>query len=60
MLLQNCGLAGSSHGIGFGEYRNWIELPELGPPPACGMTSRIFTAMSRRTRPLGCTSPIAG
>lgn len=34
ILLQNVGLGGSSHGIGYGEYRNWIELPESGPPPA--------------------------
>jgi hypothetical protein len=34
VLLQNVGLSGSSHGIGYGEYRRWIELPESGPPPA--------------------------
>jgi hypothetical protein len=34
ILLQNVGLTGSSHGIGYGESRNWIELPESGPPPA--------------------------
>lgn len=34
IMLQNLGLSGSSHGIGYGEYRNWIELPESGPPPA--------------------------
>lgn len=34
VLLQNLGLGGSSHGIGFGESREWIELPESGPPPA--------------------------
>ena len=34
VLLQNVGLGGTSHGIGYGEYRNWIELPESGPPPA--------------------------
>lgn len=34
VLMQNVGLAGSSHGIGFGEYRQWVELPSSGPPPA--------------------------
>jgi hypothetical protein len=34
VLLASQGLRGSSHGIGFGEYRNWIELPRSGPPPA--------------------------
>ncbi|MGO9558639.1 MAG: hypothetical protein ACLPYW_06060 [Acidimicrobiales bacterium] len=34
VLLQNAGLGGSSHGIGYGESRQWIELPESGPPPA--------------------------
>lgn len=33
VLLATFGLAGSSHGIGFGEYRRWIELPRSGPPP---------------------------
>jgi hypothetical protein len=28
------GLRGISHGIGYGEYRNWRELPTSGPPPA--------------------------
>jgi hypothetical protein len=34
VLLASVGLAGSSHGIGYGEYRDWIELPQSGPPPA--------------------------
>lgn len=34
VLMGNFGLAGSSHGIGYGENRNWIELPASGPPPA--------------------------
>lgn len=34
VLLQNLGLGGSSHGIGYGEYRQWVELPDSGPPPA--------------------------
>jgi hypothetical protein len=34
VLLGNFGLAGSSHGIGYGEARAWLELPQSGPPPA--------------------------
>lgn len=34
VLLHNVGLGGASHGIGYGEQRDWIELPESGPPPA--------------------------
>lgn len=34
VLLASVGLGGSSHGIGFGEKRNWVELPQSGPPPA--------------------------
>lgn len=34
VLLNGIGLSGSSHGIGYGEYRNWLELPQSGPPPA--------------------------
>jgi len=34
VLLSGVGLRGASHGIGYGEYRNWRELPQSGPPPA--------------------------
>lgn len=34
VLLRTVGLGGSSHGIGYGESRAWIELPQSGPPPA--------------------------
>lgn len=34
VLLSSVGLRGSSHGIGYGEHRSWIELPQSGPPPA--------------------------
>jgi hypothetical protein len=34
ILMGATGLLGSSHGIGFGEFREWIELPQTGPPPA--------------------------
>ncbi len=34
VLALSLGLRGFSHGIGYGEYRNWRELPTSGPPPA--------------------------
>jgi hypothetical protein len=34
VLLRNFGLGGASHGIGYGEYRDWRELPQTGMPPA--------------------------
>lgn len=34
VLLSSVGLGGSSHGIGYGEYRDYLELPRSGPPPA--------------------------
>lgn len=34
VLLSAFGLTGSSHGIGFSESRNWLELPSSGAPPA--------------------------
>ena len=34
VLLSSAGLGGSCHGIGFGEYRDYLELPRSGPPPA--------------------------
>lgn len=33
VLLAMFGLNGSSHGIGYGEFRAWQELPKSGPPP---------------------------
>jgi hypothetical protein len=33
VLMSLYGLQGSSHGIGYGEARNWVELPQSGPPP---------------------------
>jgi hypothetical protein len=33
VLLGNVGLRGASHGIGYGESRDWVELPQSGPPP---------------------------
>ncbi|GAB3241564.1 hypothetical protein [Mycolicibacterium hippocampi] len=34
VVMGQFGLAGSSHGIGYGESRQWKELPSSGPPPA--------------------------
>ncbi|GAA1495199.1 hypothetical protein [Paeniglutamicibacter kerguelensis] len=34
VLFARFGLTGASHGIGFGEHRNWVELPSSGAPPA--------------------------
>lgn len=34
VLFSRYGLNGSSHGIGFGEHRDWVELPSSGAPPA--------------------------
>lgn len=34
VLLSSVGLGGSCHGIGYGEYRDYLELPQSGPPPA--------------------------
>ena len=34
VTLGSVGLNGCSHGIGFGENRAYIELPNSGPPPA--------------------------
>lgn len=34
VVLAGAGLRGSSHGIGYGENRKWVELPTSGPPPS--------------------------
>jgi hypothetical protein len=34
VTLNSVGLNGCSHGVGFGENRAYIELPNSGPPPA--------------------------
>lgn len=34
VLMSLYGLRGASHGIGYGEARTWVELPQSGPPPA--------------------------
>jgi hypothetical protein len=34
VLMARFGLVGSSHGVGFGEHRDWVELPSSGAPPA--------------------------
>lgn len=34
VLLGRYGLKGSSHGVGYGEHRDHVELPSSGAPPA--------------------------
>jgi hypothetical protein len=34
VLLHRFGLEGSSHGVGYGEHRDYVELPSSGAPPA--------------------------
>ncbi len=34
VLLGHLGLRGASHGVGFGDHRDWVELPSSGAPQA--------------------------
>lgn len=60
VLLRAFGLGGSSHGIGYGESRSWVELPKSGPPPARFYLPRAHRYVSQdfayqlwaRSRPL--------
>ena len=47
VLLGGIGLRGASHGIGYGEYRNWLELPQSGPPPARYYLPRVHRYVSQ-------------
>ncbi|MCW3047312.1 MAG: hypothetical protein JWO74_1596 [Solirubrobacterales bacterium] len=47
VLLGGLGLRGASHGIGYGEYRSWIELPTSGPPPARYYLRRVHRYVSQ-------------
>lgn len=47
VLLGGVGLCGASHGIGYGEYRSWIELPTSGPPPARYYLRRVHRYVSQ-------------
>jgi hypothetical protein len=47
VLLGGLGLRGASHGIGYGEYRAWIELPQSGPPPARYYLRRVHRYVSQ-------------
>jgi hypothetical protein len=47
VLLGGVGLRGASHGIGYGEYRTWLELPQSGPPPARYYVRRIHRYVSQ-------------
>lgn len=46
VLLSNYGLTGASHGIGFGEHRDSIELPSSGAPPARYYVPRLHRYVS--------------
>jgi len=46
VLLARFGLVGASHGIGFGEHRDWIELPSSGAPPARFYVERLHRYVS--------------
>ena len=47
VLLSCVGLRGSSHGIGFGEYRDYLELPRSGPPPSRYYLPRVHRYVSQ-------------
>ncbi|CCE76639.1 hypothetical protein [Clavibacter nebraskensis] len=46
VLLARYGLVGSSHGIGFGEHRDYIELPSSGAPQARYYVPRLHKYIS--------------
>jgi hypothetical protein len=47
VLLSGFGLKGASHGIGYGEYREWTELPRSGPPPPRYYLRRVHRYVSQ-------------
>ncbi len=47
VLMARYGLLGSSHGIGYGEWRDWVELPQSGPPPARYYLPRVHRYVSQ-------------
>lgn len=66
VLASSAGLVGSCHGVGQSEHRNWIELPQSGPPPARYYLPRAHRYVSvelaqvlYRANPalVGCTCP---
>jgi hypothetical protein len=46
VVMGQFGLVGSSHGIGYGEYRQWKEWPSSGPPPARFYLPRVHRYVS--------------
>ena len=46
VLLSSVGLGGSCHGIGFGEHRLYLELPQSGPPPSRYYLPRLHRYIS--------------
>ena len=47
VILSAVGLGGASHGIGYGEARNWRELPQSGPPPSRYYLGTVHRYVSR-------------
>lgn len=47
VLLASLGLSGVAHGIGYGEHREWRELPRSGPPPARFYLPSVHRYVSR-------------
>jgi hypothetical protein len=47
VLLSSTGLHGESHGVGFGESRNWRELPQSGAPPSRYYLQRFHRYVSQ-------------
>ena len=47
VLLASLGLSGVAHGIGYGEHREWRELPRSGPPP-CSVLSAVSASICFR------------
>ncbi|MCV7306807.1 hypothetical protein [Mycobacteroides immunogenum] len=46
VVLGRFGLLGSSHGIGYGEHRQWVELRSTGPAPARYYVRRLHRYVS--------------
>lgn len=47
VMLRSCGLAGASHGVGFSESRNHVELKTSGAAPARFYVSRLHRFIPR-------------
>jgi hypothetical protein len=47
VLMSSVGLGGSSHGIGYGEHRDYRELPQSGPAPKRYYMPRLHRYVSQ-------------